>query len=307
MYTPWTDLELFLAVAEAGSFSAAARSLQLTQPTVSRRVAALEEHFGRPLFRRDVEGAHLTPEAERLLPAAQQMARWAGELGRFASGWEDKPEGRVRIATPPGFAYDFLVPFAAEFKKAAPGVTLELLAGIEHLDLSRGQAELAVRIKKPTQPDLEAVLGLRTELGVFVARDYAARLRERLGARPDRVDVNDIDWVGWAPPYEYLEPTPTLKRMIPGFAPAFASNDYIVQLKAAALGLGAMILPRAVHRYTEEPQLVEVPVGLKLPPFELYVVCAKTMRWVPRVQRVLQGLRTVLGQMQGAELVEAER
>jgi DNA-binding transcriptional LysR family regulator len=232
------------------------------------------------------------------------MARWAGELERSASGWEDKPEGKVRIATPPGFAYDFLTPFAAELKERAPGITLELLAGIEHLDLSRGQAELAVRTKKPAQPDLEAVLGMRSKVGVFATERYVARLRAELAQPHGPFALKDIAWVGWAPPYEHLEPTPTLQRLIPGFAPAFSSNDYIVQLRATALGLGAMILPQATHRYAQTPGLEEMPVGFELPCFEMYVVCAKTMRWVPRVQRVLEELRLVLAQMQRAELLE---
>jgi DNA-binding transcriptional LysR family regulator len=197
-----------------------------------------------------------------------------------------------------------LVPFAVELEERAPGISLELLAGIEHLDLSRGQAELAVRTKKPTQPDLEAVLGMRSRVGIFAAQCYVARLRDALGQPSGPIAVQNIAWVGWAPPYEHLEPTPTLQRLIPAFAPAFSSNDYIVQVRATALGLGAMILPRAVHRYTQTPRLEEIPVGFELPSFEMYVVCAKTMRWVPRVQRVIEELRGVLEQMQNAELLE---
>lgn len=296
MYTPWGDLELLLTVAEAGSFSAAARALKTTQPTVSRRIAALEEHFGRPLFRRDVEGAHLTPEGERLIPAAQQMARWAGELSQLASGWEDKPEGRVRIAAPPGFAHEFLVPFARELRSRAPGLVVEILAGIEHLDLSRGQAELALRTRPPTQPDLQAVLTIGAELGVFASADYARSV-------PCNPRVQDIAWVTWAPPYEHLPPRPQLETMIPGFVPAFASNDYIIQQRAVAEGLGAMILARVRDPYRKEPPLVELDVKLPLPRQEMYVVCARTMRWVPRVQLLIDELRRALERVEGATVV----
>jgi DNA-binding transcriptional LysR family regulator len=296
MYTQWGELELFLVVAEAGSFSAAARMLKTTQPTVSRRVAALEEHLGRPLFRRDVEGAHLTAEGERLLPAAQQMARWAGELSQLASGWEDKPEGRVRIAAPPGFAHDFLVPFARELRSRAPGLVVEVLAGIEHLDLSRGQAELALRTRAPTQPDLEAVLTVGVDLGVFASADYA----RTVGCNPR---LEHIAWVTWAPPYEHLPPRPQLEKMIPGFVPGFASNDYIIQLRAVSEGLGAMILARVQDPYRREPPLVELEVQLPLPRQEMYVVCAKTMRWVPRVQLLIQELRRALERIGGATIV----
>src|SRR5690606_7113787 len=78
-----------LAIAETGSFSGAARRLRVTQPTVSRRVAALEELLGRPLFLRDVEGARLTPEGERLLPAAEELARGAAAVQRGVGGRRD--------------------------------------------------------------------------------------------------------------------------------------------------------------------------------------------------------------------------
>src|SRR5689334_4201790 len=113
MNIPWEDLQLFLAVAEARSMSAAARTLRLGQPTLSRRMALLEEAVGSALFVRRPDGVAPTPLAERLLPAARRMAEWASEAGRAVAGGERAPEGRVRIAAPPGIAFDFLAPLAA--------------------------------------------------------------------------------------------------------------------------------------------------------------------------------------------------
>jgi DNA-binding transcriptional LysR family regulator len=295
MDLPWADLELFLAVAETRSFSAGARKLGVTQPTVSRRIAALEESLGRALFQRNVEGARLTAEGERLLPAAEQMARWAAEVSRSIASWSETVEGVVRIATPPGLAFDLLVPFARDLRDRLPGVRLELLTGIEHVDLSRGQADIAVRTRRPAQPDLEVVLALQAELGVFVSPAYA---RRRCAASSPR-SLAELDWITWSYPNEHLPPRPELERLIPNFRPAFASNDYLAQERALALGLGAMILSRTHHPDRFTGPLEEVLVDLPLPKATFYVVCAKTMRWVPRVQAVLEELRAKLLAVQG--------
>ncbi len=292
---PWADLELFLAVAESGSFSSAARRLRITQPTVSRRVQALEAALGLPLFRRDADGAHLTAAGERLLPSAQQMARWANELGRSAATVSNEPEGVVRIATAPGFAHDFLVPFARDLRRRLPDVRLELLSGIDTIDLSRGHAEIAVRSRAPTQPDLACVARVAVRLGVFASKRYARKLVPPLAPA-------DIDWVTWSAPLEHLTPRPELEDLIPGFRPAFASNDFVVQHRAVAEGLGAMILPATRHPDEPYPPLVELPVELPLPRGELFVVCAKAMRAVPRVESVLEFLCERLESVEGVEL-----
>src|SRR5947199_10683357 len=98
----WDDWRLFLAVAAAGSMSGAARTLQLGQPTLSRRIGLLEDRLDAPLFARRVDGVTLTPLGERLLPAAQRMAEFAGDATRIIAGGERRPEGVVRIAAPPG-------------------------------------------------------------------------------------------------------------------------------------------------------------------------------------------------------------
>ena len=297
----WSDLELFLAVAETGSFSSAARRLQVTQPTVSRRVAALEESLASPLFLRNVEGAKLSEAGERLLPAAQQMARWAAEAGRSVASFSDAVEGVVRLAAPPGLGYDVIVPLAATLRERLPSVRLELLTGIEHIDLARGQADLALRTRRPTQSDLMTPFAVRAELGVFAAPKYARELSSR---KPGALTVADVDWVTWSYPNEHLPPRPELERLIPHFEPAFASNDYLAQQRAVSLGLGAMILPNTYHPAQSMDRLIRLPVALPLPSGEFYLVCAKTMRWVPRVQAVIEQLRTLMLSIEGAQPLE---
>lgn len=289
----WEDAQTFLAVAEARSFSGAARSLSLGQPTISRRVAQLEARLGCALFLRGKRGAELTEQGARLVPAAEQMARWAGEFGRLARGAEESPEGRVRLAAPPAVAVDFLAPLAALVQQRLPGIQLEVLASIDHVDLSRGSADLAIRSRPPLEPELTSVGQLNVPLAVFAAPAYAAQWS---GA----VQLAQLDWITWALPYEHVAPRPMLERAIPDFVPAFASDDYLVQRSALYAGVGAMILerpfaPRDAALRIARPELVEIDVGFELPPGELHLVCANSMQFVPRVRVMIELLREVLG------------
>lgn len=275
----WEDAQTFLAVAEQRSFSAAARHLQLGQPTISRRIADLEERLGSQLFQRGKQGATLTDSGARLLPAAEQMARWAGEFGRLARGADEAVAGLVRIAAPPGLAVEFMAPFAALARERLPEIRIEVLASITHVDLSRDAADLAVRTRAPREPELMTLHSQAVTLGVFASQDYAAGL-------PARPEPAQIDWVTWAFPYLHLEPRPFLERVVPDFVPAFASDDYLVLKSAVAAGLGAMILERTTHPLARGQELIEIDLGLNLPASEMHFVCAKSMQYVPRVRAV---------------------
>jgi DNA-binding transcriptional LysR family regulator len=231
------------------------------------------------------------------------MARFAQESGQVASNFDHKPEGIVRIATPPGTALELLVPFARDLRRSLPEIQLHTISAVEYLDLSRGHGDLAIRAKAPTQPDLMVVGHARAPLGVFASKTYAEQLQKK--CRTGIADPSEMDWICWAYPNEHIEPNPTLKRLIPGFFPAFAANDYNVQMRAVAEGLGAMISTKTQHPDQPYPPFVEIPLALPLPPADLYLVCAKTMRWVPRVRAVITELIARLHSVTGLELLDA--
>jgi len=276
----WDDARLFLAVAEAGSLSRAALALGVAQPTVSRRLAELEVNLGEALFTRSVEGTALTAYGERLLEPARRMAEWAAELTRTAERAETSLQGVVRITAPPGLAFEFCAPFAAFLRDRLPQVSLEVVSTVRYLDLTRREADLALRIERPTQRDLACVAEVELDALPFVAPHYA----KRVGTKPK---LADVDWVAWAPPLDALQPNPTLSRMIPGFRPAFASDDFLVQLRAAEAGLGAIFLTRMQHRFARAASLVELPLQ-DFPAVKsgLYLVCARSALSIPRIRAV---------------------
>ena len=285
MHMPWEDVQLFLAIAEGGSVTAAAKRLRVTQPTASRRLAQLEATLGEPLFARSAAGVTLTEVGERLLVPARRMAEWAGEVARAAERRDAKPSGIVRITAPPGLAYDVLAPLAARVKAKLPDVTLEVLASIQHLDLARREADLALRIGA-APPDLHTIVTRESGVGAFVAPSLAKKL-------PPRPSPTDVPWIGWAPPLDQLSPYPELAALIPGFRPSFTSDDYVVLLRAAEAGLGAIFLPRLRHRGSSLAHFVEIDAGLPRLTRTVRLCCARSALDIPRVRAV-------------AALVEAE-
>ncbi len=286
----WEDARLFLAVAESGSLSAAAKRLRVAQPTVSRRIGELEAALGESLFVRSVDGAKLTAYGERLLEPARRMAEWATELERAAEKGEAKLEGVVRVTAPPGVAFDFCAPFAAFARERLPGVRLEVVSTIRYLDLTRRDADLALRIEKPTQRDLVTLVARELEAFPFAAQGYISKFREP-------PELAQVDWIAWAPPFEMVQPNPTLERLIVDFRPAFASDDYLIQMRAAEVGLGAIFLPHFVHRFARETGLRQLAVkGFGPVKTGLFLVSTKSALAIPRVRAVADLLVNELSQ-----------
>jgi DNA-binding transcriptional LysR family regulator len=281
----WDDWRLFLAVASAGSMSRAARGLRLGQPTLSRRIGLLEERLDGALFVRRPDGVTLTALGERLLPAAQRMADSASDASRVVAGGERRPEGRVRIAAPPGMAFDYVVPVAALLRRRAPGIRVEVVADVEYVSLSRGDADLAVRMRPPAEHDLVGIAEIPMHVAAFAAKSYARRLPRKYGPA-------ELDWIAWAPPRELTPPNPQLAALLgERFNPVFTSNDYLVQLAAAEAGVGAMILGRRFHRLSRIGQLVELDFDLgPAARATFHLVVAKRMVDVPRIRAVTDAL-----------------
>lgn len=291
MHIPWNDVQLVLAIAQTGSLSAAARALRLTQPTVSRRLAELEASLGEPLFSRAVDGTTPTSFGDRLLEPARRMAEAAAEVDHAAADADRDPRGVVRISAAPGTAYAFLAPFAAFARTRLPQIRIEALATTRYVDLVRREADLAIRwqstSRKETQRDLEVLAAVEHPVAAFATPSYIATLRRGYG-------LADVGWIGWCAPLEHLPPNPQLAAVIPGFAPVFAADDYLVQLRAAETGAGAIVLTRFRYRLEPSSALVELALDLRQPPAKTHLVAARATLAIPRIRAVAELLASEL-------------
>lgn len=288
----WEDSQVFLAVAEQGSFSAAALALGVGQATVSRRIARLEAQLGCALFARGRRGTALTSQGARMLPPAQQMSRWAAELQATIASTEQGVEGCVTIASGTGTARDFLVPLAALLRLRTPALRFELRTGVDYADLARGEADIGLRARRSTEPALVTLAAFSAPIRPFASAAYLARLDA-----PPR-HVSDVDWVCWGNERAHIFPRQQLAALIPGFEPVFAANEYMLQVEACEAGMGAMMLPAIHHPIMQDSPLHELE--LDFGPFQqdFFVVCARSMQHVPRVRAVLDALLEALDELE---------
>lgn len=201
----WNHIRAFLATAETGSLSAAARRLGLTQPTLSRQVAALEAELGVLLFERLGRALALTEAGHELLTHSRKMGEAADGLRLAATGQAQSIEGTVRITASDVMSAHVLPPVLHQLRQRAPRLTIDVVAANDIRDLMRREADIAIRHVRPEQPELIARLVQEATGHFYAAKSYL----DRRGRPSALADLGDHDFVGFGDAsrmIEYLEP-----------------------------------------------------------------------------------------------------
>jgi DNA-binding transcriptional LysR family regulator len=251
----WSDLEVFLAVARAGTLGAAARQLGQTQPTMGRRLRALETALGQTLFQRTSVGFVLTDEGAAVLTHAERIEEEVVALQRRLAGQGQELEGMLRVSASDWFGAHVLTPLFAAFTRSHPGVTIELVTDSRLFSLARREADLVFRIR----PFEEAEVVQRK----LVHIDYALYAAPGI-ARPRAGDGAGCGLVTMDTAFGGLPDIAWLQRMLPNARIAFRSNNRDAQLQACAAGAGLAVLPRLLgdgHPGVETIDLGEAPPG----------------------------------------------
>lgn len=188
----WNRARAFLVTAEEGSLSAAARALGMTQPTLGRQVTALETELGVVLFERGGRGLELTPSGLDLLEHVRAMGDAASSFSLTASGQSTSIEGSICITATEVMAAFVLPPILGRLRQLEPGIEIELIASNRTSDLKRREADIAVRIFRPTQSDLIARKVCDTSMRLYAASSY---LRQ-IGNPTSPEDFSDADFLG---------------------------------------------------------------------------------------------------------------
>lgn len=189
----WALLRSFLAVADHGSLSAAARALQLTQPTLGRHVADLEAQLRTRLFTRSARGLIPTEAALELLPHARLMASTAAALARAASGEAEDERGTVRVAASDIIGAEVLPPVIAAFRRAHPKIEVELVLSNRNENLLQREADIAIRMVRPTQQQLVARKIGDVPVRLFAHRSYV----KRRGVPNTLAELRSHDLIGY--------------------------------------------------------------------------------------------------------------
>ncbi len=168
----WNQIRAFLVTAEEGSFSAASKALGLTQPTLGRQVAALEEELNVVLFERIGRSLELTPSGLELLEHVRTMGNAAKQISLIATGQSQSIEGTVKITVSDIFANYLLPPFIEQLYDAAPNLQIEIIAVNDIRDLQRHEADIAIRNVRPEQPNLIAKLVNEASAHFYASKTY---------------------------------------------------------------------------------------------------------------------------------------
>jgi DNA-binding transcriptional LysR family regulator len=230
----WRLFRAFLAVVREGSLSSAARALGTTQPTMGRQVGALEASLGVKLFTRSLDGLSPTESGLRLIPSAEAMAAAAEAAQRSASGEIDEERGTVRITASEIIGGEVLPSILADFHALHPQISVELALSNRNEDLLRGDADIAVRMVRPSQGALVAKRIGRIDVGLYGHRRYL-----KAHTMPRRLqDLRQHALIGYDRDQAYARMiekmgTPFTRDMF-----AFRSDSDLAQLAALRAGFG---------------------------------------------------------------------
>lgn len=234
----WDDVRLFLAIARAGTLTAAATTLRLSQPTAGRRLRTLEEACGFALFQRSSTGFRLTDEGETMLLHAERMEEEMLALERQFAGNDSSLQGQLRLSSPDWFGRIVLTPYIAGFVALHPLVTVELVTDFRLLDLDRREADLVFRFQPFQGPDIVQRRCAHIGYGLFASQAYLDRHGAEAGAG-HRLVTMDSQFAA-LPDMDWLRDRYPLARL------SVRSNSREVQAEACANDAGLAVLPRAV-------------------------------------------------------------
>lgn len=257
----WSDVRIFLAVTRAGTLGGAARALQLSHPTIGRRLRALEQAVGHTLFQRTADGFVPTDEGAGIVALAEQMEEGALAMERRLAGREEKLQGSLRISSADWFGAYVLPPILADYARSYPHVDVEVLTGTRLFNLAQREADIAFRIVPFNAQDVVQRRLVRLPYGVYIAVGSPDPVfGDGAGFRLITHDTStghfpDIAW---------------LQASFPNARPLLASNNRNVQARMCAQGIGIAVLPQVVGnqvgglrrlQLTDEPPTRDIWMG----------------------------------------------
>lgn len=280
----WNQARAFLVTAEQGSLSGAARALGLTQPTLGRQVAALEESLGVTLFERVGRSLSLTEAGLDLLGHVKTMGEAAGQISLAASGQSQTVEGSVVITASDLLSAYHLPPILDDLRELAPGIDIEVVASNEIRDLKRREADIAIRHVRPDQPDLIAKQVPGTSGHFYASPSYLKR-----HGRPETVDdLANAVFVGSGDVTSYLNAIKPAGLPITGANIKYVSNSGIVAWEMVKQGLGMCIMTHELAALT--PEVEQVLPNFPAMPVPIWLVTHRELRTSRRIRVVFDVL-----------------
>ncbi len=281
MSMDWDKLRIFHAVAEAGSFTHAGDVLNLSQSAVSRQISALEEALQVPLFHRHARGLILTEQGEQMNRTVREVFAKLAMTEALLSESKEKPAGRLKVTTTTGFGTAWLAPRLPRFLLTHPDISITLILEDSDLDLGMREADVAIRMHPPRQPDLVQRHLTDIQMPVCASQDYLQR--NGTPATAEDLDRHKLLLFG-----SYRPPVPDV-NWLAGFGrpngqkrqPVFEVNSLTALADAIEAGLGIGAVPH--YMLADRPGLQRIMTDIKPPTIEAYFVYPEELRTSKRV------------------------
>jgi DNA-binding transcriptional LysR family regulator len=280
----WNRARAFLATAENGSFSAAARELDLTQPTVSRQVDALEAELGVALFERVGKSLIITPNGQDLLESARIMGEAANKLSALASGHSEEVQGPIRISSVEVFSTMGLPSIIKKLHLAHPTLNIKIVPSNIPTDVLRRESDIGIRPYKPDHPDLICKKIRQDPIRLYATPQYLADHREIASI----ADIKPQNFIGFE----------TIKVKVEGFAKigleltseefCIASDSHLVQWAMVKEGLGIGLMSEQIG--DSEPLVERFLPDMEPIYFPMWLVSHRELRMSKRVRTVFDFL-----------------
>ncbi|MDQ1155859.1 DNA-binding transcriptional LysR family regulator [Sphingomonas sp. SORGH_AS 950] len=277
----WKDVHAFAILARAGSLSAAARILGVDHVTVGRRIASLEQSLGVTLVERLPRRIGLTSHGEDIAALASKMEEVSHAIERCARGRSEATVVSVRITAPPAVAARLIAPRIAGFHQMHRNV-IPILAGVSHHSaLDRGEADVAVRLARPRDPDLVTKLIGVMRFGLYATPEIAVK------------PASEWTFIGYDAALEHTTQQVWLRSLLAGRPIVFQASDLFGQVEAARAGLGAVVLPRFMG--DPDPTLVPLRPDTPPPTLDMWLATYPDLRRSHAVRAVMDFLSDAIG------------
>lgn len=283
--TDWEAIHIFLEVARRGSFRSASDHLGLSINSLRRQINELERQLGTPLFTRHVDGVRTTPEGDEILEAARKMELASFGLIRARDSSMPALTGEVRLAVTEGIGTFWLTPRLVEFQRAHPGVLVSLTCTMRSADVLRLEADVAIQLTKPTNPDLKVVKVGKLHIMPFAGRSYI----ETFGnpktldeMRKHRLVLQFADQTTTQELYERLFPGTPLQGFV-----SMRTNVSSAHLWAISKGAGIGWLPTYVHAIAARIVPIDAVINF---PFDIWLTYHPDAVRIPRVRKMIDWL-----------------
>lgn len=283
---PWDELRLVLAIGRAGTLAGAARALALNHSTVFRRLGALEAKIGVRLFERFRDGYSPTPAGEEVIAVAARVDVEVTAVERRLVGQDLRPSGLIR-ATTTDTLIEMVTPMLAAFRARHPEITLELAASNVLFNLSRRDADVAIR---PSQDPPDMLVGRRVATVSFAIYAAPAYLKRK----PARLALDGHDWIAPDDSLAHIPPARWLDAAVPAARIVFRANTLVALLHAACAGLGLALLP--CYMGDGERRLRRIGAPVKALDSGLWLLTHPDLRRVARIRAFLDFMAPALAQ-----------